>query len=97
MTKRMCRGVVTATGQMAMLAMMAGALWTSNPLVDVARAQAPSAARRTSPVPRAVDGHPDLQGTFDVATITPLDRAPEFGNRLILTDKEAAALEAGEQ
>ena len=94
MTKRMCRGGVTA---LALAAMMASALWTFNPLVAVAQAQAPAAARRTSPIQRMADGHPDLQGTFDVATITPLDRAPEFGNRLVLTDKEAAALEAGEQ
>ncbi len=94
MTKRMCRGVVTALG---LAAMMTGALWTSNPLVDVAQAQAPAPARRVSAIPRAVDGHPDLQGTFDVATITPLERTPEFGDRLVLTEKEAAALEAGEQ
>ena len=94
MTKRMCRGVMTA---LAIVLMMAGALWTSNPLVDVAHAQAPAAARRATAIPRTADGHPDLQGTFDVATITPLERGPEFGNRLVLTDKEAAALEAGEQ
>ena len=91
MTKRMCRGVVTA------LALVASALWTSNPLVDVARAQTPAVWRRAPAIPRTADGHPDLQGTFDVATITPLERAPELGNRLVLTEKEAAALEAGEQ
>jgi hypothetical protein len=39
------------------------------------------------------DGRPDLQGTFNVATITPIDRPAEFGNRLVLTDAEAAAME----
>ena len=53
-------------------------------------AQAP--ATRWTP-PRTADGHPDLQGTYDVATITPVERPVEFGNRLILTNEEAAALE----
>ena len=39
------------------------------------------------------DGRPDLQGTFNVATITPVDRPAEFGNRLVLTDVEAASME----
>jgi hypothetical protein len=68
---------VTALG---LVAMMTGALWMSNPLVDVAQAQAPAPRVAMSAIPRAADGHPDLQGTFDVATITPLERA-EFGDR----------------
>jgi len=90
----MCRGGVTA---LVLIVMMASASWTSNPLVGVAQAQAPAAARRATPIPRAADGHPDLQGTFDVATITPLERAKEYGNRLVLTEKEAAQLEGAEQ
>jgi hypothetical protein len=43
-------------------------------------------------IPRAADGHPDLQGTFDVATITPLQR-PAGVAKLVLTPQEAAALE----
>src|SRR3984957_20371343 len=27
-------------------------------------------------VPRTPDGHPDLQGTYDLATMTPLERGP---------------------
>ena len=43
--------------------------------------------------PRAADGHPDFQGFYDVATITPLERPAALGNRLTLTREEAAALE----
>jgi hypothetical protein len=47
-------------------------------------------------IPRTADGHPDLQGTYDIATITPLDRPAQFGSRLNITPQEAAALEGAE-
>jgi hypothetical protein len=40
---------------------------------------------------RTKDGHPDLQGTYDIASMTPLERAP--GTPLVMTRDEAAALE----
>src|SRR2546426_8101088 len=46
---------------------------------------------RTTSVARTPDGHVDLQGTYDVATLTPLERAA--GQPLVLTDEEAAKLE----
>jgi hypothetical protein len=46
--------------------------------------------------PRMADGHPDLQGTYDVATITPVERPAALGSRLVLTDAEVAALEGYE-
>jgi len=39
---------------------------------------------------------PDLQGTFDVATMTPLERPAEFKGRAKLTPDEARAMEAYE-
>src|SRR4029434_6976730 len=42
-------------------------------------------------LPRTSDGHPDLQGVYDLATLTPLERAA--GQSLVLTDEEAARLE----
>jgi hypothetical protein len=42
--------------------------------------------------PRTADGHPDLQGTYDIASMTPLERAP--GTPLVMTKEEAARLEA---
>jgi hypothetical protein len=62
---------------------------------------AQSAARDTkavpstaSPSPRTPWGHPDLQGTWDYRTITPLERAAALGNREFYTDEERKALEA---
>ena len=43
------------------------------------------------PIPRTADGHPDLQGTYDIASMTPLERAP--GTPLVMTKEEAARLE----
>jgi hypothetical protein len=43
--------------------------------------------------PRTVDGHPDLQGTFDFATATPLERPASLAGKAVLTDAEAAAYE----
>src|SRR5437899_1279811 len=55
-------------------------------------AQAGKAAPKTPTVPRTADGHPDLQGFYDVATMTPVERLPGVNN-LVLTKEEAAALE----
>ena len=38
-------------------------------------------------------GHPDLQGTWDYRTLTPLQRPVELGDKAFLTEEEAAALE----
>ncbi len=47
--------------------------------------------------PRLADGMPNLQGTWDFRTITPLQRPLEFGDREVLTAEEAAAFEAARQ
>src|SRR2546426_6981811 len=57
---------------------------------------APLAAQTSSPAarpsfPRTPDGHPDLQGTYDLATLTPLERPA--GTKAVLTEDEAAKLE----
>ena len=61
-----------------------------------APAQTPAkkaAAPRAAALPRTADGHPNLQGVYDVATITPVERPAEAGGRPVLTDEEAAAAE----
>jgi hypothetical protein len=40
---------------------------------------------------RTPDGHPDLQGTYDIASMTPLERAQ--GTPLVMTKEEAARFE----
>jgi hypothetical protein len=41
-------------------------------------------------IPRRPDGRPDLSGTYDIATLTPLQRPRRFGDRLTLTEEELA-------
>jgi hypothetical protein len=60
-------------------------------------AQAGRAGAGTANAPRTPDGRPDFTGMYDVATMTPLERPAEFGNRLVLTPEEAAALEQYEE
>ena len=57
-------------------------------------AAAPAAARAQGgpDVPRTPSGRPDLSGVYDTATVTPLQRPREFGERLTLTDEEAAVI-----
>ena len=47
-------------------------------------------------VPRTADGHPDLQGFWSNASITPLQRPKELGAKEFYTAEEAAAVEKRE-
>ncbi len=42
---------------------------------------------------RAPDGHPDLQGTWNFSSLTPLERPAQFVDKPVLTDTEAAEFE----
>ncbi len=50
---------------------------------------ATSAGAQSEGIPRMPDGKPDLSGTYDAATLTPLTRPREFGESLYLTPEEA--------
>ena len=56
-----------------------------------------SASAAPYKAPLAADGHPDLQGNWTTATITPLTRDPKLGTRNVLTKEEADRLEQATQ
>jgi hypothetical protein len=58
----------------------------------VAQRPAPTGGQ-TWTVPRTADGHPDLQGIWTNATLTPLERPRHLADRSVLTEAEAASLE----
>src|SRR5215510_16072579 len=55
--------------------------------------QAQKPAGKPSAIPRLADGHPDLQGTYDLATLTPVERPANMP--AVLTDEQAKKLESG--
>src|SRR5258705_5859787 len=62
--------------------------------------QAPARAGRaaqSSAAARTPDGHPDFQGMYNVATLTPVERPESVGGKLTLTEAEAATIERTER
>jgi len=55
--------------------------------------KAATPAAKAKGIPRTPDGHPDLQGIWTNATITPLERPAALASKPTLTDAEAKALE----
>ena len=54
----------------------------------------PGLAAAQDDVPRTAGGRPDLSGTYDTATLTPLQRPRRFGTRGTLSAEEAALVES---
>src|SRR4051812_41975720 len=57
-----------------------------------AQTTAPQSPAKANPA-RASGGHPDLQGVWGFATVTPLQRPKDFGDRTDLTADEKSKLE----
>lgn len=78
-----CRWIIA----MGIAAMVAASEW-----VDPARVTGQAQTSSTKPwtPPRTGWGHPDLQGVWNYASDTPMERPAEFGNRAFLTDEEVA-------
>jgi hypothetical protein len=53
----------------------------------------PATVAKGYKAPRDAWGHPDMAGVWSPATITRLERDPKLGERLVLTEAEAAAAE----
>ena len=73
---------------MSAAALMALALTAVPGTAQTAKAQAKSA------LPRTPDGHPDLQGIYDLATMTPMERMP--GDPPVLSKEQAETLQKQE-
>ena len=74
--------------------------WTSAAVVALislsavhGTAQTTKAEAKTG-IRRMPDGHPDLQGTYDLATMTPLERLP--GDPAVLTKEQAEKVQKAE-
>jgi hypothetical protein len=88
--------LISRTGAVAMAIALAFVSLTALPMAaqvtNVANTGGKSAA--TSAVPRTPDGHPDLQGIYDLATMTPMERFP--GDPPFLTKEQAEKLQQAE-
>ncbi len=65
-------------------------------LALVSLALAAPVAAQSDDIPRTASGRPDLSGTYDVSTLTPLQRPREYGETMALTNEEAAEIAAAE-
>ena len=52
----------------------------------------PALSAQDDGIPRTASGRPDLNGTYDAATLTPLERPVSLGERAYLTPEEAAEI-----
>jgi len=60
-------------------------------LVVIGTVQLLIAQTSSTALPRTPDGRPDLQGVYDFANLTPMERPPEFAGKTTLTREEAEA------
>ncbi len=80
----------------AVVALVAASL-AAWPLFVAAQAPTGAAARATTlagGLPRTPDGRPDLQGVYDLATMTPVERPAVYNGRASITLDEAKQLES---
>jgi hypothetical protein len=87
------RYTVLVTGAATMVALGIGTSRASGQSVTTARPRAAADGAVRTAVPRTPWGAPDLQGTWNGSTITPLERPAEFAGKPVLSPDEVAALE----
>jgi hypothetical protein len=79
----------------ALIIAILGAACSAAPLAVIAAQAKPAASAYASP--RNSFGQPDLGGFWSNATLTPLTRPAQFGNRAVYTPTEVKTLEGGAQ
>ena len=65
---------------------------TTTLLLGLPLLSAVAVAQEDYEVPRTSFGAPDLQGTYNIATVTMLERGEQFGGRLVISPEEAAVI-----
>ena len=90
MRNRFISGLISVTGGAAIALALS---LTAVPMAAQTTKAATKAAAK-SDIPRLPDGHPDLQGTYDLATMTPMDRTP--GDPPALTKEQAQKIQQAE-
>lgn len=71
-------------------------LLASVPFVGQSQSTTKKAPTKAWTPPKTSDGKPDLQGVWNSATLTPLERGKQFGDKGTLTEEEAKAFEQAE-
>jgi hypothetical protein len=89
MTPRFFAGIAAA----AMALLITAPLPVAGQSVNTPAAKLASKAAKTWSPPRTPDGRPDLQGYWTNATLIPLERPVELGNKEFYTEAEAAAMD----
>ena len=92
MTNRVL-GLVAITLTLGLSGIVGTAQTQTAPAAPTQPAAVAPASVAKSKVPRTPWGDPDLQGTWDYRTVTPLERAREFGTREFYTEAEKKAIE----
>ena len=76
-----------ATGGVTLL------LWTAGVFAQTPPAAVKKVPAKAWSAPRTPDGHPDLQGVWTNATITPFERPSTLAGETVLSASQAAELE----
>jgi hypothetical protein len=89
---------LSVRGRRRVAAIVAGVVAVAVPVIVAGQSSgaAPKAATGST-IPRTPDGHPDLQGVWFYATLTPLQRPDNLAGRTHITDAEVAEIEKRSQ
>jgi hypothetical protein len=83
-------GIFRFSFAIALTAALGTLAWAAAQSAPAAKSTVKAANGKAWTVPHLPDGEPDLQGIWSNATVTPLERPKELGNKQYFTEKEAA-------